>query len=342
MCLALICMMMCTLSLRAEEMLPKHVTPAALKAVRTGLDYLAKTQTSDGNWSNTPDTANYPVSMAALGGMAFLANGNTTTRGPYADNVKLVIEYLLSNVRPSGIITGPTEEYGRPMYGHGFSLMFLATAYGMETDARRRDQMKKAIEGAIKLTATGQSSYGGWTYRPGDGDEGSVTVTQLQGLRAASNAGFTVPKQTIEEAIRYLERCRTPEGGIVYSLGSGGGARPAISAGALAGMYNAGEYNSDMAEKCLEYVAKQFMPQNGNFNNSGHDYYAHFYAAQAFYQAGDEYFDKFFPSLRDMFIKTQNKAEGSWTGDGIGPVYGTAVACITLQLPYKFLPIYQR
>ena len=101
-------------------------------------------------------------------------------------------------------------------------------------------------------------------------------MTQLQGQRAASNAGFTVPKQTIEEAIRYLERCRTPEGGIVYSLGSGGGARPAISAGALAGMYNAGEYNSDMAEKCLEYVAKQFMPTNVNFNNSGHDYYAHF------------------------------------------------------------------
>jgi len=29
-------------------------------------------------------------------------------------------------------------------------------------------------------------------------------------------------------------------------------------------------------------------------------------------------------------------------GDGIGNTYGTAIACTILQLPYKFLPIYQR
>ena len=40
-------------------------------------------------------------------------------------------------------------------------------------------------------------------------------------------------------------------------------------------------------------------------------------------------------------MKMQN-ANGSWDGDGIGPVYGAAIACIILQLPYKFLPIYQR
>ncbi|MBA3273821.1 MAG: hypothetical protein H0T11_08125, partial [Chthoniobacterales bacterium] len=132
------------------------------------------------------------------------------------------------------------------------------------------------------------------------------------------------------------------EGGIVYSLGSGGGSRPAISAGALAAMYNAGEYNSEMSEKCLEYVGKQYKPNNGSFVNTGHDFYGHFYASQAFYQAGDEHFDEYFPAARDMFLKSQKKEDGAWDGDGIGPIYGTAVACITLQLPYKFLPIYQR
>ena len=38
----------------------------------------------------------------------------------------------------------------------------------------------------------------------------------------------------------------------------------------------------------------------------------------------------------------QAEADGSWTGDGIGDVYGTAVALIILQLPYNRLSVYQR
>src|SRR6185295_12733315 len=109
-------------------------------------------------------------------------------------------------------------------------------------DTRTRDTLKKVITNAIQLTARGQSAAGGWTYIPGGGDEGSVTVTQVQALRAAQNSGFEVPKGTIENAVRYLERCSTPEGGICYSLGSGGGARLPISAAAVATLYNAGEY----------------------------------------------------------------------------------------------------
>ena len=58
--------------------------------------------------------------------------------GPYADQVERIVEYLSSNVQPSGLITGPTQEQGYSMYGHGFSLMFLSSCYGMETDDRMR------------------------------------------------------------------------------------------------------------------------------------------------------------------------------------------------------------
>ena len=34
--------------------------------------------------------------------------------------------------------------------------------------------------------------------------------------------------------------------------------------------------------------------------------------------------------------------DGSWNGDGIGQVYGTAIAVIILQLPFKYLPVFQR
>jgi hypothetical protein len=34
--------------------------------------------------------------------------------------------------------------------------------------------------------------------------------------------------------------------------------------------------------------------------------------------------------------------EGQWSGDGIGEIYGTSIAAIILQLPFKYLPIFQR
>ncbi len=325
-----------------DQLYPKHLDVRTQKSIQAGLDYLAKTQGQDGNWNATPDAIAYPTSMAALAGMAFLANGNTPSRGPYADNVRRCELWLIGNARPSGIITDPAEGNGRPMYGHGFSLLFLSSVYGMETDARTRDALKKVINGAVTLTARAQSNLGGWTYTPGGGDEGSVTVTQMQGLRAASNAGFTVPKGTIENAVRYLERCKTPENGIMYSAGTGGPPRLPISAAAIATLYNAGEYDSRLADGCLEYVWGQFELSKDQWSKgAGHDYYTHLYAAQAFYQAGDKYWDDYFPRVREQLLKMQ-KPDGSWDGDGIGPIYGTSIALTILQLPYKFVPIYQR
>jgi hypothetical protein len=321
-----------------EEILPKHIDAKTQKAIGRGLDYLAKLQGQDGSFSGGgPDGRAYPVAMTSLAGMAFLSNGNTPTRGPYAQNVSKIVEYLINNTHPSGLITGPTQEQGYSMYGHGFAMLFLSSCYGMETDDRTRARMKKIIENAVQLTGRA-SSNGGWCYTPGSGDEGSVTVTQMQGLRAARNAGFTVPKGIIEGAVKYLEKCKTAEGGICYSLGSQGPATLPISAAAVATLYNAGEYDSKLAESCMAYVKKQFDLKQEM--NTGHWYYTNLYAAQAFYQAGDKYWDPYFPRARDELLKRQ-QGDGSWSGE-VGNVYATSISLVILQLPYKFLPIYQR
>jgi len=326
------------------NLLPRHFTAQTQQSIEKAMAYLASTQSANGSWSNTRDGASYPVTMTSLAGMAMIAGGNTTSRGPYADNVKKAVRYVLSQANPdSGIIAGGNEN-GRTMYPHGFGLMFLACAYGMENDPAVRERMKTVIDKGILLVSQAQSPAGGWYYTPNSGDEGSVTVTQLQALKAAANAGFVVPQQTIDKAIQYLELCRTPEGGIYYSLQSRGSTRLPISAAALPCMYSAGDYESEMAEACLVYVFREFC-QNGNNNrwnkDGGHDFYGHYYAAQAFYQAGNEYWDTYFPSARNQLLSMQS-ADGSWNGDGVGPVYGTAMALTILQLPYKYLPIYQR
>ncbi len=326
----------------AEEVMPKHITPATLKAVRGGLDYLARSQGGDGSWQNDAGGEAYPVAMTGLCGTALLANGNSSTRGRYAQQVEKAVDYLIGCSTQSGLITGPAQENGRPMHGHGFALMFLACAYGCETKPAHRDKIKDVIEKAIKLTAEGQSPDGGWTYIPGSGDEGSVTVTQVQALRTAHNAGLGVPRGTISEAVNYIERCSTSEGGICYALRYNDGPRLAISAAAVATLYNAGQYDAPVANRCLEYVWRHF--ENSKSWNKGtyHEYYCQLYAAQAFYLAGDKYWDAYFPATRDQLISMQDKGEGAWNGDQIGKAYGTSIALIILQLPYKYLPVYQR
>jgi hypothetical protein len=325
----------------ADEVLPKHVTVETLKAVRNGLDFLARTQSDDGAWREGQGGQAYPCAVSSLACTAFLANGCSPTRGRYSEQLQRGTDFLLKCAgNKSGLITSASQDNNMPMHGHGFALMYLALVYGMEAKETRRDAIKEAVIGGVNLTSRGQSGAGGWTYSPGGGDEGSVTVTQVQALRAAQNCGIEVPKGTIEEAVRYLERCSTPQGGICYSLSSGGEARLPISAAAVATLYNAGEYDSPLANRCLDFVWTQFQGRKG-WSKGGNDYYTHLYASQAFYMAGDKYWDEYFPQTRDQLLKMQG-ADGAWDGDGIGKTYGTAIALIILQLPYKFLPVYQR
>ncbi len=319
---------------------PDMVTPETEQAIQKGLAYLARTQARNGCWRSEAMGGVYPTAMTALGGLAMMAAGNTPSEGEYADNVRRAVYFLLSSTGRNGLITAMVEE-NRSMHGHGFALMFLAQAYGAEQDTDLQRRLHEAISRAIGLTAKSQSFNGGWLYTPDqNGDEGSVTVTQIQALRAARNAGIKVPKSTITRACEYIQKCANDDGGISYSLMSRG-SRPAISAAAVATLYNAGQYENPVAHKALEYLKKLLKGSNSATVFQGHRFYALLYTSQAMFFSGDEDWKEFYPKHRDELIKQQN-ADGSWQGDFAGHVYGTSIALLVLQLPYQYLPILQR
>jgi hypothetical protein len=343
-----------------SRVLPEMVTERTVKTINTGLTYLERTQRHDGSWVNTGGWAAFPVVMTSLAALAMMSNGSTPESGPYSRNVSRALNYVLnmaeSNTRDDGqlLIAGPMS--GRSMYSHGFGMLFLAQCYGVEGDktSQRAERIRKALDGAVKLTANSQSNIkegdrvgGGWIYTPdGKSDEGSVTVTQLQALRACRNVGIKVPKATIDKAVMYLKMCQQPDGGICYSYQSRGSSRPAISAAAIACFYSAGIYDrqtggagpeAEMVERLVKYCTNTVATQQ----HHGHYFYTHLYMAQAMYQRGGKDWKEYFPSIREQLIELQFP-DGSWQGDGIGEVYGTALACIILQLPYGYLPIVQR
>ena len=316
---------------------PEHVTPEIQAMIERGLQYLVRTQGKDGSWRGSGSYGVYPTAMTALAGMALLGSGSTPTRGKYWRAVRNAGDFLIRGAQPNGLITAPAEE-GRSMYGHGFATMFLAQIYGMEEDASRQERLHRVLTKAVELIVRAQSSYGGWYYTPDSGfDEGSVTVTQLQALRACRNAGITVPFEAITEAVGYIKKSANADGGIAYSARSPGASRPAISAAAVAVLYFAGRYDDPMAEKAFTYSLRNLPIRGGG----GHHYYGHYYLAQACYQKGGDPWAEYYPAMA-RWLERQQRGDGSWMGDGVGTTYGTSIALTILQLPYALVPIYQR
>jgi len=317
---------------------PPGVTSNTRKSIDRALKFLAREQNKDGSWRSGGGYGSYPVAMTGLCGLSLMASGSTPTRGPYAKNVRQAVKFCMSQQQPSGLISAPSEE-SRSMYGHGFSTLFLAQAYGMEEDVKKQRRIKETLRRAVKLIASSQSRDGGWLYTPdSNGDEGSVTVTQVQALRACRNAGVLVPKKTVDLAIRYIERSQNSDGGISYSVRSRG-SRPAISAAACAVLYNAGRYDSKMAGRCFDYAWRTCQPSAGA--SRGHNFYTQLYMSQAAWQKGDKYWNQYYPDVQRWLLRTQ-QGNGSWQGDHVGQAYGTAIGLLVLQLPYSHLPILSR
>ena len=317
---------------------PDGVSSSIQEAIGRGLQYLRRVQNPDGSWRSNGRRGTYPAAMTALAGMAMIGSGSTPTRGEYWLQVRRASNFLIGSSRKNGFITVLNDE-ARGMYGHGFSTMFLSQVYGMEEDQRRQRKIHDVLSRATELVSKSQSRAGGWLYTPDQsGDEGSVTVTQIQALRACRNAGVTVPAETIKRAVKYIHDSANPDGSIRYSVKSGGGGRAPITAAAVAVLYNAGRYDDPIALKALEY-SKKTLPINGG--GHGHHYYAQLYLAQALYQTGGDGWDEYFSKMAKWLL-SQQQSNGSWNGDGVGPVYGTAIALTILQLPHSFVPIYQR
>jgi len=317
---------------------PPLITADTDAAIQRGLQYLVRSQRRDGSWRGSGGYGVYPTAMTALAGMALIGSGSTPTRGRSWRAVRRATDFLLNQVQPNGLITAPAEE-GRSMYGHGFATMYLAQVYGMEEDRKRQQRLHRVLTKAVGLISRAQSRAGGWYYTPDSGsDEGSVTVTELQALRACRNAGITVPIQVIQRAVGYIKRSANSDGGIRYRASGGGSSRPAITAAAVATLYSAGRYDDAMADRALEYALRHLPVHAGG---RGHYFYAHLYLAQACYQKGGDVWADYFPKMSTWLLKRQRK-DGAWMGDDVGTTYGTAIALTILQLPYALVPIYQR
>lgn len=311
------------------------ITPETRRAIDRGLAYLLRSQVKSGRrrgaFSNSGLASG--VATCSMGGLALMAAGHSPGEGRFGKAIDLCVEYVLSNVRDTGYIAVQDNGSRENMYGHGFSMLFLSQAYGMTRKAEMGEKLRKAV----KLTINTQNDQGGWRYQPVKSDADlSITVCQIMGLRGARDAGIDVPDETRKKCIEYVQNSQNSNGSFRYTL-RGGHTTFAMTAAGVTSLYSAGIYEGEPVEKALKYLQK-FKPRGGQ-SGGGHYFYSNYYAIQAMWHAGGDYWNEWYPAIRDELVKSQTD-EGSWRSSEAGPEFGAAMACIILQMPLNYLPVF--
>ena len=303
-------------------------------AVDHGIEWLVRNQNADGSFGRGRVSGN--AGIVSLCALALMADGSAPGRGKHGQAVQRALDYVLQHITESGLVTN--EGSNGPMYGHGFATLFLGEVYGMSGDDTR---VRDALSRAVRLIENSQNEEGGWRYNPVPDDaDVSVTICQVMALRSARNAGIKVPKQVIDRAVRYVRECQNPDGGFRYMRTTGTSGWPRSAAG-VATLYYAGQYDDDSIPRGLGYVRRTALPDGAGPMVQAYYFYGHYYAAQAMYLAGGDWWKEWWPRIRSELIQHQN-ADGSWSDPQWGQPLGTSMSLIIMQMPNRYLPIFQK
>jgi hypothetical protein len=320
----------------ASPRLAKYRKPVD-EAVDRALAWLAKAQAKEG-WYN----GHYGKTNAVIGlvGMAFLSKGYTPGQGPYGEVLNRCVDYILGHQRKNGTLDGGYG--GGGMYSHCISTLLLSEVSGMVDPARQR-KVDEALGRGLKVILSAQQLkkrsdlQGGWRYKPNSRDSDiSVSGWALMALRSARLNGAPVPKSAIDDAVKFILRCRWKDGGFGYMPRHGSGV--ARTGAALLCLELTGHHGEEVTRQAGDYLLRPM--KKGRFIHDRHFYYAVYYCSQGMFQLGGDYWESFADGMYTHMLKRQQK-DGSWRG-GRGTVYSTAMSVLAMTVSYRQLPIYQR
>jgi hypothetical protein len=303
-----------------------------------GLQYLAITQSDDGDWKAGGGEVGPGVTGMAL--MVFLASGEDPNFGLYSNHIRKALRSMIQQQNAGTGIMGPS------MYHHGFAMLGLAEAYGAVDDRNlwkgsepNRRSIGQALELAVRAALTSQkkNTFGGWRYSPDSTDaDTSVSGAVLVGLLAARNAGIEVPDEAIDKAINYYTQMTSDSGQVAYSGGFGGFDESLARISIATLVYSVGR-RKDLPQfkATLSYLTERLETPAQNYPE-----YTRYYQSQALFQGDVEAWEKW-NKLLIRQLKSTQAADGSIKGQ-FGAAVGTSLSLLALALNYRFLPIYER
>jgi Squalene-hopene cyclase C-terminal domain len=340
-------------------------SPATESAVEAALRWLKRHQESDGHWDNLK-YAEGSVQGLGKGGdtgvtglalLAFLGAGHTSKSGKFRDNVLRAANYLVSQQKADGTISDKRAGSHSLSYSHAIGTLALAELYGMTKDPRFRAPAQKAID---KILAW-QNSYSGWRYRPKDGQvDVSVTGWMVMALKSAKIGGLKTDAAGFQGAIKWLDTNTNKKTGHIGYMGRGKQRwQAAVSVCMLSKLLMGFRRDDPMLKKQGGLLLKD-LPNWDKMarQDQGHSMYYWYYGTLAMFQLGGEGWKSWNKEMKTTLITNQKQGgpmdgstkdvDGSWDPVswvrkyGGSRVYTTALNALTLEVYYRYLPMYAK
>lgn len=327
-------------------------------AVEAGLEWVARHQGPAGNWTLDPrfhctegicPGGQVLLSDTAATGLALLpmlgAGHSHNQPGRYQASIDRGLIWLLGVQQPSGDLFVGGAGNAR-MYSHAIATMALCEAYGLSKDPKLREPAQRAIN-FIVLSQNQQD--GGWRYQPGMAGDTSVFGWQMLCLRSASLSGLKVPTEVVKGCKTYLDGAAADRDGSTYAYRPGHKPSPVMTAeGLLCRQYLGWKRTTTALRKGAALVYKDLQ------NSGERNIYYWYYATQLLHNMGGEPWERWNAFIRDGLIANQVKGDGcdrgSWAPDSpqpdrwgveAGRHYVTCLSLLTLEVYYRYLPLYQ-
>ncbi len=320
------------------------------RAVAAAINWLARHQNPDGSWGcqkcveRCKDEtckahaqkagADYSAAATAFGVLPFLAAGQShLTKGPYQQVIRRGLIWLAQNQDPK------TGRLGSGlMYEHGLATMALCEAYGISGDPK----LKAPAQAAVAFLEDAQNDEsGGWHYtaNPPTAGDTSVLGWQVMALRSGQLAGLQVnPKIRLKSKL-FLKSVSKGKSGGLFSYAPESGPSPAMTAvGVLCRQHGGCQADAPEMTEGLSYLAAN---QNAAHLNT----YLLYYATQAMHNLPGKQWEDWNKATQKALIDSQIRegcAAGSWKpkDHDAGPLMSTSLTALTLEVYYRWNPLY--
>jgi len=355
--------------------IPHPITPPSQEAIKASIDrgvqFLVGNQNSNGSWGNVRHKAfniimpvpsghhGVRVAVTALSVTALIEAGQG--QPGVAEALARGEEWLLVNIP---LVRQSSTDVMYNNWAHAYSIVALTHMLRRDSgDDARRERIRTVIQHEVDRLVRYQHLDGGWGYYsfrltsvPSIAASASfITATIMIALHDAQEAGFTVPKKTIDRAMASMRIDRRPDFGYTYTNLRGRYPQwdinepPASMGRTQAGntaMWLWGEKATTLPiirawlnrffarNYWLSMARKQVYPHQGHFGIAAYFfYYAHYYAGLCIDLLPPEERPRFHGYLANVLVPLQEK-DGSWWDYPLYDYhqqYGTAFAIMSLR-----------
>jgi hypothetical protein len=331
---------------------------ASEESVALALKWIIKHQLPDGGWSldhtmgpgnfrDSPDPGNLPQARGAATALAILpllGAGHTHQTGEYKDEVRRGLKFLMYRAKRAQRGLSYLEP-GGSMYSHGLVSIAICEAYAMTKDP----ELVNYAQGTLWYIEQAQDPVGGgWRYQPRQPGDTSAVGWQLMALKSGKISGLAIQHKTYKLVEKFLDSVST-SGGAFYGYAGppvGTPANACTAVGLLCRMYMGWDKEVPGLNRGIEALAER-GPSMASKNSA--DMYYNYYATQAMKHIGGKKWKNWNTKMRDFLVKsqeTEGNMAGSWhfdnghAADRGGRLYSTSLACMTLEVYYRYLPLY--